>query len=208
MKIDPGLIDMIMALRSQGISDNSVLRAIEQSPRRNFVDIGFRKETYAFQDLPIACGQSISSPLTVAMMTQLLEVDRAHKVLEIGTGSGFHTAILARVAKRVYSVERYRQLIADAEVRFKALEIFNIVVRHGDGRYGWGGQAPFDRILVTCALRAAPDMLLDQLAPDGIMIAVIDEQLTRITKARTKTKSETLMPLSLPMIEAGKSKVL
>ncbi len=199
---------MVMALRSQGISDNNVLRAIELSPRRIFVDISDRDITYEFQDLPISCGQTLSSPLTIAMMTQLLDVTREHKVLEIGTGSGYHTAILARLAKRVYSVERYRQLIQEAETRFKTLEIFNTVVRHGDGRYGWGGQAPFDRIIVTCALRAAPDMLLDQLAHNGVMIAVIDEHLIRITKAKSKFHRETLMPLDLPMIESGKSKAL
>ena len=206
--IDPGLIDMVMALRGQGISDNDVLRAMELSPRRNFVSMDYRDETYAFQDLPIACGQTLSSPLTVAMMTQLLEVKHDHKLLEIGTGSGYHAAVLARMCKRVYSVERYRQLIEDAEQRFKTLEIFNTVLRHGDGRYGWGGQAPFDRIIVTCGLLAAPDMLLDQLAPEGIMIAVIDEQLMRISKARKKLSFDTLMPLKLPMIEAGKSKAL
>lgn len=206
--IDPGLIDMMMALRSQGISDNNVLRAMELAPRRVFVPIVHRDITYSFQDLPIPCGQTLSSPLTVAMMTQLLDVGRNHKVLEIGTGSGYHTAILAHLAKRVYSVERYKQLIAEAEDRFKEIDLYNTVIRHGDGRYGWGGQAPFDRILITCALRAAPDMLLEQLAPDGIMIAVIDEQLTRISKARTKLTSEVIMSLSIPMIEAGKSKAL
>ena len=206
--IDPGLIDMIMRVRGRGISDNAALRAMELIPRKHFVEQKYWDVGYEEQSLPTSCGQNVSKPLTIALMTQMLELTPEHKLLEIGCGSGYHTAILSKIVKRVYSVERYKQLIREAEARFKALGITNHVIRHGDGRYGWGGQAPFDRIILTCALRAEPAMLIDQLAPNGKLVAVVDDQLTRYSKARKKVSVETLFPLQLPMIEAGKSKVL
>lgn len=206
--IDPNLIDMIMRLRSRGISDNAVLKAMELAPRKHFVDEGLFEVAYDEQSLPTSCGQTLSPPLTIALMTQMLELSPEHKLLEIGCGSGYHTGILSKIVKRVYSVERYKQLIREAEARFKTLGITNHVIRHGDGRYGWGGQAPFDRIILTCALRAEPAMLIDQLAPNGKLVAVVDDQLTRYSKARKKVTVETLFPLQIPMIEAGKSKVL
>ena len=206
--IDPGLIDMIMRIRGRGISDNAVLRAMELVARKRFVDEKYWDVAYHEQSLPTSCGQTISKPLTIALMTQMLELSPEHKLLEIGTGSGYHTAILSKIVKRVYSVERYKQLIREAEARFKELGITNHVIRHGDGRYGWGGQAPFDRIILTCALRAEPAMLIDQLAPNGKLVAVVDDQLTRYSKARKKVTVETLFPLQVPMIEAGKSKAL
>ena len=206
--IDPGLIDMIMRIRGRGISDNAVLRAMELVIRKRFVDQKYWDVAYDEQSLPTSCGQTVSKPLTIALMTQMLELSPEHKLLEIGTGSGYHTAILSKIVRRVYSVERYKQLIREAEERFKALGITNHVIRHGDGRYGWGGQAPFDRIILTCALRAEPAMLIDQLAPKGMLVAVVDGQLTRYSKARKKVTVETLFPLSIPMIEAGKSKAL
>ena len=206
--IDPGLIDMIMRIRGRGISDNAVLRAMELIARKRFVDETYWEVAYEEQALPTSCGQSLSPPLTIALMTQMLELSPAHKLLEIGTGSGYHAAILSKIVKRVYSVERYKQLIRETEMRFKAMGITNHVIRHGDGRYGWGGQAPFDRIILTCALRAEPAMLIDQLAPNGKLVAVVDDQLTRYSKARKKVTVETLFPLKVPMIEAGKSKAL
>lgn len=206
--IDPGLIDMIMRVRGRGISDNALLRAMELIARKRFVDETYWDVAYDEQSLPTSCGQSLSPPLTIALMTQMLELSPEHKLLEVGTGSGYHTAILSKMVKRVYSVERYKQLIRETEARFKVLGITNHVIRHGDGRYGWGGQAPFDRIILTCALRAEPAMLIDQLAAGGKLIAVVDDQLTRYTKARTKVSVETLFPLVIPMIEAGKSKAL
>lgn len=206
--IDPGLIDMIMRIRGRGISDNAVLRAMELVIRKRFVDQKYWDVAYDEQSLPTSCGQTVSKPLTIALMTQMLELSPEHKLLEIGTGSGYHTAILSKIVRRVYSVERYKQLIREAEERFKALGITNHVIRHGDGRYGWGGQAPFDRIILTCALRAEPAMLIDQLAPKGMLVAVVDGLLTRYSKARKKVTIETLFPLQIPMIEAGKSKAL
>ena len=199
---------MIMRIRGRGISDNAVLRAMELIARKRFVDEAYWEVAYEEQALPTSCGQSLSPPLTIALMTQMLELSPAHKLLEIGTGSGYHAAILSKIVKRVYSVERYKQLIRETETRFKTMGITNHVIRHGDGRYGWGGQAPFDRIILTCALRAEPAMLIDQLAPNGKLVAVVDDQLTRYSKARKKVTVETLFPLKVPMIEAGKSKAL
>ncbi|MGB0906688.1 MAG: protein-L-isoaspartate(D-aspartate) O-methyltransferase [Maricaulaceae bacterium] len=205
---DPGLIDMIMALRGRGISDNPVLRAMELSPRKNFVDLAYFDVAYAEQALPIACGQTLTSPFNIALMTQMLEVSQDHKVLEIGTGSGYHAAILSHLCRRVYTVERYNALLEGAEAQFKKLGIVNIVSNHGDGRYGWPGQSPFDRILVTCGLKSPPRRLLKQLSPDGMMIAVINGQLTKLNKNGAIVTQAALMPMELPIVEAGKSKIL
>jgi len=206
--IDPHLIDMIMRLRSRGISDNPLLKALELSPRKYFVETDWITRAYDEQSLPISCGQSISPPLTVALMSQMLLAGPDHKLLEIGTGSGYHTAILARMVARVFSVERYKQLITEAEDRLDRLGITNHVIRHGDGRYGWKGQAPFDRIIATCALKSEPQKLLDQLSPGGVLVCVLDEYLMRFTKGEGGFNREQLFPLSLPMVEIGKSKSL
>ncbi len=205
---DPGLMDMIMRLRSRGIFETSVLRAIETAPRKYFVGDGFWDKAYEDKSLPIACGQTLSDPQTVAMMTQALEAGPEHKLLEIGTGSGYHTAVLSRIVKRVYTVERYHQLLKDAEARFRKLEFHNIVTRHGDGRYGWKGQAPFDRIIITCGVKSVPNKLLGQLAPGGVLIAVIKGQLTRITHDKIVPEETVILPLDLAPIETGKSHVL
>ena len=206
--IEPGLIDMILRLRGRGISDNAVLRAMELVNRKHFVEKKYWDQAFEEQSLPISCGQTLSTPMNVAIMTQMLELEPEHKLLEIGTGRGYHTSILCKIVKRVYSVERYHQLIKEAEANFQRQAMTNHVIKHGDGRHGWLGQAPFDRIILGCALRAEPTKLLDQLAPNGVLVAVIDEQLTRFKKARKAVKSEVLLPLQLPMIESGKSKAL
>ena len=206
--IEPGLIDMILRLRGRGISDNAVLRAMELVNRKHFVEKKYWDQAFEEQSLPISCGQTLSTPMNVAIMTQMLELEPEHKLLEIGTGRGYHTSILCKIVKRVYSVERYHQLIKETEANFHLQAMTNHVIKHGDGRHGWLGQAPFDRIILGCALRAEPTKLLDQLAPNGVLVAVIDEQLTRFKKARKAVKSEVLLPLQLPMIESGKSKAL
>ncbi len=205
---DPGLMDMIMRLRGRGVSDNAVLRAFELIPRKYFVADKHYEHAYDEQRLPIDCGQTLSEPLTIARMTQALGLTPEHKLLEIGTGSGYHAALLARICKRVYSVERYKKLIVQSDDVFRKLDIHNIVVRHGDGRYGWPGQAPFDRIIMTAGVRAVPDKLLDQLAPGGRLVAVVDEELIAYDKARTKITETVFFPMSIPMMEAGKSKAL
>lgn len=205
---DPGLMDMVLRLRGRGVSENPILRAFETVPRKHFVDPQHYLSAYDEKRLPINCGQIISEPLTIARLTQALDVETEHKVLEIGTGSGYHAALLSRLCKRVYSVERYLALVKNCEALMKELNFTNIIIRHGDGRYGWRGQAPFDRILVTVGLRTVPDGLLDQLKRGGKLVAVVDGELTVFEKQARKISETVMLPMELPMIEAGKSKVL
>ncbi len=164
---------LVLGLRSQGVSDPAVLAAIERTPRDLFTPDLFKDRAWEDSPLPIACGQTISQPYIVGLMTQALTLEPRARVLEIGTGSGYQTAILARLARLVYTVERYRTLLAEAEARFKALELTNVVTRFGDGGLGWPEQAPFDRILVTAAAPLEPKSLLAQLKPSGVMVAPI-----------------------------------
>ena len=146
-------IGLIMQLRRRGIRDNEVLRAIERVPRELFVDEAFADHAYQDIALPIDCGQTISQPYVVAFMTEKLELDERHKVLEIGTGSGYQAAVLSHLCRRVYTVERWRELQKAAERRFARLGITNVTTIIGDGWLGWPPQAPFDRIIVTAAAR-------------------------------------------------------
>ena len=164
---------LILALRSQGVSDPKVLGAIETTPRELFTPELFKERAFEDSALPIACGQTISQPFIVGLMTQALTIEPRSRVLEIGTGSGYQTAILARIARLVYSVERYRTLLKEAEGRFQALGLTNIITRFGDGGEGWPEQAPFDRILVTAAAPDEPKRLLAQLKPGGVLVAPI-----------------------------------
>lgn len=181
-------IRLIMKLRTSGINDLAVLSAMENVPRDLFVESAFREHAYEDTALPIPCGQTISQPTIVAWMTWALEVEPRMRVLEIGTGSGYQACILARLARRVYTVERHRDLLAMAEARFRQLKLTNIVTRRGDGSKGWKEVAPFERIILTAAASEVPAHLLDQLAPGGIMIlpvgnSVADQILLRIRKA-------------------------
>jgi len=166
---------LILRLRALGISERGLLRAIETVPREAFVPEEFRALAYDDCALPIACGQTISAPSVVARMTALLRVGDRHTVLEIGTGSGYQAAILARLVRRVTSIDRYRTLVRAAEERWAALGIRNVSAIVGDGLQGWKTQAPFDRILVTAAVAAAPANLVAQLVDGGILIAPIGE---------------------------------
>jgi protein-L-isoaspartate(D-aspartate) O-methyltransferase len=163
----------VLGLRSGGVTDPKVLNAIEQTPRDLFVPDLFQERAWEDSALPIACGQTISQPLIVGLMTQALSLEGRSRVLEIGTGSGYQTAVLARIARYVYSVERYRTLLGEAERRLKQLGIMNVITRFGDGGEGWPEQAPFDRILVTAAMSDEPDLLLSQLKPSGVLVAPI-----------------------------------
>lgn len=208
MSFDPRLVDLVMRLRSRGISDARTLRVIEQVPRKAFIAPELSEQAYEDMALPIACGQQISAPMTTALMMQMLAVTDGSKVLEIGSGSGWMSGMLAQLCRRVYAVERYVALVERAEARLRSMGIHNAEIRHGDGRYGWPGQAPFDRIILGCAVRAVPDRLMDQLAPNGRLVAVVDGVLTLHEKARKHVTETEIMPLSLTMIEAGKSKTL
>ena len=163
-------IGLIMQLRRRGIRDTKVLRAIERVPRELFVDEAFADHAYQDIALPIECGQTISQPYVVAFMTEHLELDERHKVLEIGTGSGYQAAVLSHLCRRVYTVERWRELQKAAERRLAKLGITNVTTIIGDGWLGWPPQAPFDRIIVTAAAREAPPALIDQLKIGGRMI--------------------------------------
>ena len=164
---------LILSLRSQGVTDPQVLGAIEKVPRELFVPDLFQERSWEDSALPIACGQTISQPFIVGLMTQALNVEPRARVLEIGTGSGYQTAVLSRLARFVYSVERYRTLLAEAEARLKRLDATNVFTRFGDGGDGWPEQAPFDRILVTAAAPGEPKTLLAQLKPNGVLVAPV-----------------------------------
>jgi protein-L-isoaspartate(D-aspartate) O-methyltransferase len=159
-----------LRLRRRGISDQTVLRAMEKVPREQFVASTLIDSAYADQALPIACGQTISQPYVVAYMTEQLEVEPHHRILEIGTGSGYQAAVLSRLAREVVSIERYRTLADTARERLKTLRYTNVTVLTGDGFAGAPERAPFDRIIVTAAAEEVPEALVDQLAEGGIMV--------------------------------------
>ncbi len=200
-------IQLIMSLRNQGIRDTRVLSAMERIPREEFVPDLFGEQAYADQSLPIECGQTISQPYVVAFMTEKLKIDDRCKVLEVGTGSGYQAAILSRVSRRVYSVERYRTLLREAEERFKKLRLTNITTMHSDGTKGWPQQAPFDRIMVTAAAKTMPHDLIDQLKVGGIMILPLEQdhgqqELVRVTRHEHDCEVETLLPVRfVPLVE-------
>jgi protein-L-isoaspartate(D-aspartate) O-methyltransferase len=164
---------IVLKLRGLGISDRLVLRAIEMVPRSLFVPKEWRHRAYSDHPIPIECGQTISAPFVVAAMTAALDVSDRHSALEIGTGSGYQTAILARLARRVTTIERFRTLVKAAERRWLGLGLRNISAIVGDGALGWSRQAPFDRILVTAACPTPPAKLIAQLTDSGILVAPI-----------------------------------
>ena len=164
---------LVLGLRSQGVTDPAVLNAIERTPRDLFVPELFQDRAWEDSALPITCGQTISQPFIVGLMTQALTLEPRARVLEIGTGSGYQTAILSRLSRLVYTVERYRTLMAEAEARFAVLGLTNVITRFGDGGEGWKEQAPFDRILVTAAASDEPTRLLAQLKPAGVLVAPV-----------------------------------
>jgi protein-L-isoaspartate(D-aspartate) O-methyltransferase len=176
-----------LALRRRGISDQAVLRAMEEVPRENFVAPGFTDSAYADQALPIDCGQTISQPFVVAYMTEQLEVGPQHSILEIGSGSGYQAAILSRLAREVVTIERYRTLADTARERLQTLGYTNVTVRLGDGMAGAPDLAPFDRIMVTAAAEDVPDALVAQLTTGGKMVLPVGprhdaQYLVKLTK--------------------------
>ena len=170
---DTQLARLVLGLRSQGVTDPAVLAAIERTPRDLFTPELFKDRSWEDSALPIACGQTISQPYIVGLMTQALTLEPRARVLEIGTGSGYQTAVLARLSRLVYTIERYRTLMRAAEERIKSLQLTNVITKFGDGFSGWPEQAPFDRILVTAAAPEEPMLLLQQLKPSGVLVAPI-----------------------------------
>jgi protein-L-isoaspartate(D-aspartate) O-methyltransferase len=197
---------LIMTLRGQGIGDATVLSALESVPRELFVPSALRQHAYENASLPIALDQTISQPYVVARMTEALRLTGRERVLEIGCGSGYQAAVLTYLCRRVYSMERLKPLLVDAENRLRDLRISNISLRHGDGVKGWPEAAPFDRIILTCGSAKIPDILLQQLKIDGIMVAPEGtdsaQQLVVITRRESGFEREVLMPVTfVPLIE-------
>lgn len=168
----------MFALRSRGVTNPDVLRAMEETPREAFLEGTFKARAHEDTALPIACGQTISQPSVVGMMTQALELNKRCKVLEIGTGSGYQAAILSKLARRVYTLERHKPLARHASDIFHALAVPNVTVLASDGTQGLAEQAPFDRILVTAAAEDPPSPLLNQLADGGIMVLPVGQSDT------------------------------
>lgn len=199
--MDTRVIQLLMELRKQGIADTRVLAAMERVPRELFVAEQFLKHAYDNIALPITQGQTISQPYVVAYMTEALKLTDRMKVLEIGTGSGYQTAVLARLSRRVYTIERYRSLLTTAEKRLNELKITNVVTKLGDGNKGWPEQAPFDRILVTAAADSRPDGLIAQLSPNGgIMVAPVavnptEQDVIRYTREGDAVHEERMLPV-------------
>ncbi|WP_340108623.1 protein-L-isoaspartate(D-aspartate) O-methyltransferase [Pikeienuella sp. HZG-20] len=182
-----GMMRLVFSLRKKGITDARVLDAIEKTPREFFLDRAFRDRAFEDIPLPIACGQTISQPSVVGLMTAALQVTPRCKVLEVGAGSGYQAAVLARLARRVYAIERHRPLARQARARIEALALSTVSIMTGDGALGWPEQAPFDRILVTAAAEDPPRLLLDQLRVGGVMVLPVGQsdemqQLIRIVK--------------------------
>jgi len=188
---------LVLELRQGGVRDEKVIRAMENVPRDMFVPLAFQDRAYENTALPIGHQQTVSQPLVVAMMTEALELTDRHKVLEIGTGSGYQAAVLSPLCRRLYTIERHRGLKEEAEKRFSELGLHNITTKLGDGSVGWKEQAPFDRIIVTAAAVDFPPVLIDQLAVGGIMVVPIgddfhDQRLFKVVKTETGVETTEL----------------
>lgn len=200
-------MQFLFALRSKGVTDTRVLTAMERVDRAAFVKGIFAERAYEDMPLPISCGQTISQPSIVGIMTQALMVSPRDKVLEIGTGSGYQAAILSHLARRVYTVDRYRRLMIQAQAIFTAQDITNITTFTGDGSHGFAEHAPFDRILLTAAAEDPPGPLLAQLRVGGIMVLPVGQSdtvqsLIRVTRLETGFDYEELRPVRfVPLLE-------
>jgi protein-L-isoaspartate(D-aspartate) O-methyltransferase len=208
-----GRMQFLLALRKRGITDSMVLRAMDEVPREHFVENIFADDAYADQALPIACGQTISQPYVVAYMTEQLGVQGDHRVLEIGTGSGYQAAVLSRLAREVVTVERYRTLAEAARARLAALGYRNVEVRVSDGLAGVPERAPYDRIMVTAAAESVPESLVQQLAEGGVMVLPLGphsgtQQLVKLTKGEQGIKQEDLIGVRFVPLLPGTAREL
>jgi len=208
-----GRMQFLLGFRQRGIVDPAVLRAMDEVPREHFVEAAHVDDAYADHALPIACGQTISQPYVVAYMTEKLDVRRHHRVLEIGTGSGYQAAVLSRLAAGVVSVERYRTLADQARNRLRMLGYDNVEVVHGDGMAGFAAGAPYDRIMVTAAAESVPEALVGQLAEDGVLVAPLGPQdgaqrLVRLRCTGGTLKTEELIPVRFVPLLAGQAREL
>ncbi len=197
----------LYALRSRGVTDTRVLTAMEQTDRGLFVRGVFSDRAYEDMPLPIACGQTISQPSIVGLMTQALNVQPRDKVLEVGTGSGYQAAILSHLARRIYTVDRHRRLVREASEVFARLDLTNITAITSDGSFGLPDQAPFDRIIVTAAAEDPPGPLLAQLKVGGIMVLPVGQSdtvqsLIKVTRLETGYHYDELRPVRfVPLVE-------
>jgi protein-L-isoaspartate(D-aspartate) O-methyltransferase len=196
-------------IERRGIRDPEVLRAIRTVPRHEFVPHDLRGEAYDDRPLDIGYGATISQPYIVAAMTQLLEVQKTNRVLEIGTGSGYQSAVLAELAREVYSIEMISELARSADETLRRMGYRNVYVRQGDGYRGWPERAPFDRIILTAAPLEIPKELIDELAPGGRLVAPVggnaDQQLVVLDKSATGHVSRRIIfpVLFVPMIHSN-----
>ena len=200
-------MQFLFALRSRGVTDSQVLEAMEQIDRGPFVRGIFAERAYEDMPLPIACGQTISQPSVVGLMTQAAQISPRDTVLEVGTGSGYQAAVLSKLARRVYTIDRHARLVREARALFDALHLPNITSLVGDGSHGLPDQAPFDRIIVTAAAEDPPGPLLAQLKPGGIMIVPVGQSdtvqtLIRVRKSETGLEYDELRPVRfVPLLE-------
>jgi protein-L-isoaspartate(D-aspartate) O-methyltransferase len=202
------MIRLIMELRGAGITDSRVLGAFERIPRGHFVPEAFRDQTYVNTALPIGHGQTISEPRVVAIMIQALSLGERMKVLEVGTGSGYQAAVLSRLCRRVYTIERHRELLREAIARFDDLGLHNVTTLPGDGSRGWPEQAPFERIIVSALAEDAPPALIEQLAPGGIMVLPLEDghdgqAIIRMTRTEDGMETESLGPVRFVPLVGG-----
>ena len=204
---DEQKMQFILSIRSKGVVDNNVLRALEIVNREQFLKGLFAQRAYEDTPLPIECGQTISQPSIVGLMTQALMITNRDKILEIGTGSGYQTAILSKLARRIYSVERFKPLYEEARAIFRKLQLNNITSVWGDGSQGVVEQQPFDRIIVTAAAEDPPPTLLNQLKIGGIMVIPVGQsdeiqKLIRVERTEKNFKYEDLCDVRfVPLLE-------
>lgn len=200
-------MQFLFALRSKGVTEARVLGAMEEVDRGPFIRGLFAQRAYEDMPLPIACGQTISQPSVVGLMTQALQVTTRDKVLEVGTGSGYQAAILSKLARRVYTIDRHARLVREARQIFDTLQLANITSLVGDGSHGLPDQAPFDRILVTAAAEDPPGPLLAQLKVGGIMVVPVGQSdavqtLIRVHKTEDGLEYDELRPVRfVPLLE-------
>ena len=204
---DEQKMQFILSIRSKGVVDNNVLKALETVNREQFLKGLFAQRAYEDTPLPIECGQTISQPSIVGLMTQALRITNRDKILEIGTGSGYQTAILSKLARRIYSVERFKPLYEEARAIFRKLQLNNITSFWGDGSQGVVEQQPFDRIIVTAAAEDPPPTLLNQLKIGGIMVIPVGQsdeiqKLIRVERTEKNFKYEDLCDVRfVPLLE-------
>lgn len=190
MKGNINKIHLILELRKLGITNTNILSSFEYVPREKFVDKELSYKAYHNKALPISCNQTISQPGVVAKMTDILKPKKNYNVLEIGTGSGYQTAVLSKLFKRVYTIERYKKLFDKSKKILSELKIRNVVFYHGDGLKGWPAKFLFNRIIVTAVARQLPQYLIDQLSEGGIMVLPLvnksNQYITKVTKIKNK----------------------